>query len=208
MHSLVFTNVCCAIRAADKKPGSGVPPFVSVEEDEEYPKLKLDKVAGLKPVFDPEGTITAANASKLNDGAAALVLMSADTAERMAVEPLARILSFADAAVKPIDFSIAPSQSVQKAIKLAGLHKVDYYEINEAFSCVVLANMQLLGLDHEQVNVHGGAVALGHPIGASGCRILISLLNVLGARDATYGCAAICNGGGGSTAMVVERIAA
>jgi len=183
----------------------GDSPFVTVERDEEYSKLKLDKVASLKPAFDKEGTVTAANASKMNDGAAAVVLMSAEKAREHGVRPLARIISFADAAIDPIDFPIAPVQAVKNALKYADLHSVDFHEINEAFSAVTLANMKLGGVDHSRVNVHGGAVALGHPIGASGCRILVSLLNILDSRGGLTGCASICNGGGGATALVVER---
>jgi len=180
---------------------------IEINEDEEYSKVKAAKVVGLKPAFQREGgTITAANASSLNDGAAAVVLMSAEKAAEMGLKPLARIVSFADAAVAPIDFGTAPAQAVKSAMKRAGMDRVDYHEINEAFSSVALANIRLNDLDHSRVNVHGGAVSIGHPIGASGCRIVNTLLNVLDCYDASTGCVSICNGGGGGTAMIVERL--
>eukprot|EP00922_Rhytidocystis_sp_ex-Travisia-forbesii_P010456 GHVS01015320.1.p1 GENE.GHVS01015320.1~~GHVS01015320.1.p1 ORF type:complete len:271 (+),score=47.29 GHVS01015320.1:297-1109(+) len=179
-----------------------------IEKDEEYSKVKLDKISGLKPAFDKlNGTITAANSSKINDGAAAVVLMSEEKARDMGMlETAAKIVAFADAAVEPIDFPVAPAQAVRNALKLANLPKsaLDYHEINEAFSAVALANMKLLELDPAAVNVNGGAVALGHPLGMSGCRILLSLLNVLESRGGRLGCASICNGGGGATAMIVD----
>eukprot|EP00922_Rhytidocystis_sp_ex-Travisia-forbesii_P033164 GHVS01049315.1.p1 GENE.GHVS01049315.1~~GHVS01049315.1.p1 ORF type:complete len:444 (-),score=101.96 GHVS01049315.1:389-1534(-) len=180
-----------------------------VEKDEEYSKVKLDKISGLRPAFDKvSGTITAANSSKLSDGAAAVVLMSEDKARELGMlQTAAKIVSFADAAVEPIDFPVAPAQAVRNALQLANLPKssLDYHEINEAFAAVALANMKLLELDPSAVNVHGGAVALGHPLGMSGCRILMSLLNVLESRGGRFGCASICNGGGGATAIIVDN---
>eukprot|EP00922_Rhytidocystis_sp_ex-Travisia-forbesii_P010454 GHVS01015318.1.p1 GENE.GHVS01015318.1~~GHVS01015318.1.p1 ORF type:complete len:411 (+),score=81.10 GHVS01015318.1:60-1292(+) len=182
-----------------------------VEKDEEYTKIKLDKVSGIKPAFDKlSGTITAANSSKLSDGAAAVVLMSEDKARQMdMLMSAAKIVSFADAAVEPIDFPIAPAQALRNALSAAKLPQsaLDYHEINEAFAAVALANIKLLELDPAAVNVHGGAVALGHPLGMSGCRILMSLLNVLESRGGRLGAASICNGGGGATAMIVESSA-
>lgn len=167
-----------------------------------------DKFPGLKPAFQKNGTITAANASKINDGAAAMVLMSEKAALERGLKPLARIRAYEDAAVQPIDFAIAPAKACDKLLKVAGMNMsdIEYHEVNEAFSAVALANMKLLDLDPERVNVHGGAVALGHPIGMSGTRILISLMNVLRTRDATLGMASICNGGGGASAVILERL--
>lgn len=176
--------------------------------DEECQKFLPDKFPGLKPAFAKNGTITAANASKINDGAAALVLMSEQAAKDRGLKPLARIVAYDDAAVAPIDFAIAPTKACEKLLKRAGMQMsdMDYHEVNEAFSAVALANMKLLDLDPSKVNVHGGAVALGHPIGVSGARILISLINVLRQRDATMGMASICNGGGGASAVILERM--
>ncbi|HTF22046.1 MAG TPA: acetyl-CoA C-acyltransferase [Chryseolinea sp.] len=179
-----------------------------MQEDEEYRNVSFEKIPGLKPAFGKEGTVTAANASTLNDGAAATVLMSADRARSMGVTPLARIRGFADAAQDPMWFTTTPSLAIPKAMKAAGVtpKDVSYYEINEAFSAVALANNQKLGLDGNRVNVNGGAVALGHPLGASGCRIVITLLNVLRQNNQSIGVAGICNGGGGASAMVVELL--
>jgi len=167
-----------------------------------------EKFPGLKPAFAKNGTITAANASKINDGAVAFVLMSEEAAKERGLKPLARILGYDDAACAPIDFGIAPAKACPKALKRAGMSMsdVEYHEINEAFSAVALANIKLLDLDHSRVNVHGGAVALGHPLGASGARIILSLLNVLRTKDATVGMASICNGGGGASAIILERM--
>jgi acetyl-CoA C-acetyltransferase len=182
---------------------------VVVSEDEEPNSVKLDKLPSLKPAFDrKKGTVTAANASSLNDGAAALVLMTEQAAIDMGIKPLARILGFGDAARNPVDFTVAPSLAVPVALKNAGVEMsdVDYHEINEAFAVVALANMVLLDLDASQVNVFGGAVALGHPIGMSGARIIGTLYDVLKQKDASVGCASICNGGGGASAIVIERM--
>ena len=167
-----------------------------------------DKFPGLRPAFAKNGTITAANASKINDGACALVLMSEEAAKDRGLKPIARIVAYDDAAVAPIDFAIAPAKATERLLKRAGMNMgdIEYHEVNEAFSAVALANMKLLDLDPERVNVHGGAVALGHPIGASGARILISLMNVLRTRDASVGMASICNGGGGASAVILERM--
>lgn len=180
-----------------------------VTEDEEYKNVKLEKIPQLRPVFSKEGSVTAANASTLNDGAAAVILMSKEKAEEMGVKPLAKIVSYADAAQAPEWFTTAPSKAIPKALKKAGLNKkdVDFWELNEAFSVVALANMKDLGLDPAKVDVHGGAVALGHPLGCSGARIIITLINVLRQHNGKVGCAGICNGGGGASAMVVELVA-
>jgi acetyl-CoA C-acetyltransferase len=177
-------------------------------EDEEYKNVNFEKIPGLKPVFTKEGTVTAANASTINDGAAALILMSKEKAKELGLTPIAKIRGFADAAQDPMWFTTAPSLAIPKAIKLAGLEPKDigYYEINEAFSAVAIANNIKLGLDPEKVNVNGGAVALGHPLGASGARITITLANVLKQNNAAIGVAGICNGGGGASAIVIERV--
>ena len=179
-----------------------------ISEDEEYKNVKLDKIASLRPVFDKEGTITAANASTLNDGASALVLMSADKAAALNITPIAKIRSYADAAQEPEWFTTAPSKALPIAIAKAGLTRndIDYYELNEAFSVVGLANIKILGLDANKVNVNGGAVSLGHPLGSSGSRIIVTLINVLKQNGAKIGAAGICNGGGGASAMVIELI--
>lgn len=181
---------------------------VVVAEDEEYKNVKMDKIPGLRPVFQKEGTVTAANASTLNDGASALVLMSKEKAEELGVKPIAKIRSFADAAQAPEWFTTAPSKAIPKALDRAGVSKddVDYWEINQAFSVVSLANLKELGLDASKVDVYGGAVSLGHPLGSSGSRIIVTLLNVLKQKGGKIGGAGICNGGGGASAMVVEMI--
>ena len=177
-------------------------------EDEEYKNVNFDKIPGLKPVFTKEGTVTAANASTINDGAAAVVLMSREKAKELGLTPIAKIRGFADAAQDAMWFTTTPSLAIPKAIKAAGIEagNVDYYEINEAFSAVALANNSKLNLNPDKVNVNGGAVALGHPLGASGARITITLAHVLKQNNATIGVAGICNGGGGASAIVIERI--
>jgi acetyl-CoA C-acetyltransferase len=182
---------------------------VQVAHDEEYSNVMRDKVASLRPAFTKDGTVTAANASTLNDGAAALVLMSEEKAAQLGLKPLARIAGFADAAHEPEWFTTAPAKAVPLAAKRAGISvsDIDFFELNEAFSVVGLVNIDLLGITPAQTNVHGGAVALGHPLGASGARILVTLIHVLQDRQARYGAAGICNGGGGASAMVLERIA-
>lgn len=177
-------------------------------EDEEFKNVFFDKIPGLRPVFSKEGTVTAANASTINDGASAMVLMSKKKAEELGIKPIAKIRGFADAAHDPLWFTTAPSKAIPKAMAMAGVQKsdVDYYEINEAFSAVAIANNMELGLDPEKVNVFGGAVALGHPLGASGCRIMTTLTSVLNQKGGTIGVAGICNGGGGASSMVIEKI--
>ncbi|NPA35118.1 MAG: acetyl-CoA C-acyltransferase [Chlorobi bacterium] len=179
---------------------------IVVEEDEEYKRVDFEKMKKLRPVFKKEGTITAANASTINDGAAALVVAGKSYVEEKGLKPIARIVSWADAAEDPVWFTIAPTDAATKALKKAGLSKedIDYWEINEAFSVVVLANVKKLGLDLNKVNVFGGAVSIGHPIGASGARIIITLLNVLRIKGGRFGLASICNGGGGASAIIVE----
>ena len=181
---------------------------ILVTEDEEYKNVKLEKIPQLRPVFDKDGTITAANASTLNDGASALILMSAQKAKEMKIQPIAKIRSFSDAAQEPEWFTTAPAKAVPLAIKKAGLNKndIDYYELNEAFSVVGLANMKILGINDDKVNVNGGAVSLGHPLGSSGSRIIVTLINVLAQNEAKLGVAGICNGGGGASAMLIELI--
>lgn len=177
-------------------------------EDEEYKNVNFDKIPGLKPVFTKDGTVTAANASTINDGAAAVVLMSKEKALALGIKPLARIRGFADAAQDPMWFTTTPALAIPKAIKAAGVAQKDvaYYEINEAFSAVAIANNMKLGLDPTRVNVNGGAVALGHPLGASGARIVIALANILKEKNESVGAAGICNGGGGASAIVIERV--
>jgi len=177
-------------------------------EDEEYKNVSFDKIAGLKPVFTKEGTVTAANASTINDGASALVLMSKEKAKELGLKPIAKILGFGDAAQDPMWFTTAPSLAIPKALKHAGVDQknVGYYEINEAFSAVAIANNIKLGLDPEKVNVNGGAVALGHPLGSSGSRIIGTLINVLKQNNSSVGVAGICNGGGGASAIVIENL--
>ena len=177
-------------------------------EDEEYKNVNFDKIPGLKAVFTKDGTVTAANASTINDGAAAVVLMSKEKMQELGLKPIAKIRGFADAAHDPMWFTTAPSLAIPKAMKMAGVTAKDvgYYEINEAFSAVAIANNIKLGLDENKVNVNGGAVALGHPLGASGARITITLANVLKQNNAPIGVAGICNGGGGASALVLEKV--
>jgi acetyl-CoA C-acetyltransferase len=177
-------------------------------EDEEFKNVNFEKLPSLKPTFTKEGTVTAANASTLNDGASALLLMSKEKAQELGVKPIAKILGFADAAQDPMWFTTTPSLAIPKAMKHAGIDKKDvgYYEINEAFAAVALANNIKLGLDFDRVNVNGGAVALGHPLGSSGSRIITTLVNVLKQNNASIGVAGICNGGGGASAIVIEKL--
>ena len=179
-----------------------------VSEDEEYKNVKMDKIPNLRPVFDKDGTVTAANASTLNDGAAALLLMSVEKAKELGLKPIAKIRSYADAAHQPEWFTTAPAKALTIALDKANIstRDVDYFELNEAFSVVGLANIEKLGLDATKVNVNGGAVSLGHPLGCSGARIIVTLLHVLQQNDAKVGAAGICNGGGGASAMIVEMI--
>ena len=181
---------------------------IKFEKDEEPWNVKFDKIPGLKPAFDKDGTVTAANASTMNDGAAAIVLMSKEKANELGIKPIAKIISYADAEQAPEKFTTTPSLAVPKAVKKAGLKMsdIEYYELNEAFSVVGVANIKLMSLDPSKVNVNGGAVSLGHPLGASGARIIISLINVLKQNKGKYGAAGICNGGGGASAMVIENL--
>jgi acetyl-CoA C-acetyltransferase len=182
--------------------------IVTIREDEDVDKVNFDKIPNLKSAFEKRGTVTAANSSNINDGASALVLMSRKKAERMGLLPLAKILSFTDVEQEPALFTTSPVAAVQKAVKMANLMKeeVDYFEINEAFAVVPLAFEKMLEIPHKKVNVFGGAVAMGHPLGASGARIVTTLTSVLKQTMGRYGVAAICNGGGGATAIVIERM--
>jgi acetyl-CoA C-acetyltransferase len=179
-----------------------------ISEDEEFKNVKIEKIPSLRPVFDKEGTITAANASTLNDGASALILMSAEKALELNITPLAKIRSFADAAQEPKWFTTAPAKALKIALQKSGMstNEIDYFELNEAFSVVGLANIKILNLDSEKVNVNGGAVSLGHPLGSSGSRIVVSLINVLKQNKSKIGAAGICNGGGGASAIIIEII--
>lgn len=197
-----FNDEVVPVEITDRKGNKTV-----FKEDEEYKNVNFDKIPGLRPVFTKDGTVTAANASTINDGAAALLLMSKQKAEALGLKPIAKIRGFADAAQDPMWFTTTPSLAIPKAMKMAGVTANDasYYEINEAFSAVAIANNIKLGLDPEKVNVNGGAVALGHPLGASGARIITTLINVLKQNNASIGVAGICNGGGGASALVVEN---
>ncbi len=197
-----FANELVAVPVPQRK---GDP--IMIDKDEEYSK-DISRLATLRPAFTKDGTVTAANASKINDGAAAVVLMSKEKALELGVKPLARIVSFADASQEPEQFTTTPSKAIPKAIEKAGLTAadIDFYEINEAFSVVCVANNQLMNLDPEKVNIYGGAVSLGHPVGVSGARIVATLTSVLNNKGAKYGVAGICNGGGGASAIVIERL--
>ncbi len=198
-----FTSEIVAVEIKDRKGDITI-----FDTDEEPWAVKFDKIPGLKPVFKKDGTVTAANASTLNDGAAALVLMSAEKAAELGIKPLAKILAYADAQQAPEWFTTAPSKAIPLALSRANLTtaNVDYFEINEAFSVVALANNQALDLKDNQVNVNGGAVAIGHPLGASGARIVVTLLAVLEQNNGKIGVAGICNGGGGASAIVIENL--
>lgn len=180
---------------------------IEVKEDEEFKNVRIEKIPALRPAFSKDGTVTAANASTINDGAGAVIVMSAEKAASLGLTPLVKIRSYADAAQEPKWFTTAPAKALPKALDKAGLslEEIDYFEFNEAFAVVGLANMKLLGLNDSNTNVNGGAVSLGHPLGCSGVRILITLINVLEQNNAKIGAAAICNGGGGASAMVIER---
>ena len=181
---------------------------VIFSEDEEYKNVKMEKIPALRAAFTKDGTVTAANASTINDGGAALILMSAEKAAELNLKPLAKIRSYADAAHEPKWFTTAPAKALPKALAKANIaiEDVDYFELNEAFSVVGLANMKILGLTDDKVNVNGGAVSLGHPLGVSGARIIIALTSILKQNNAKIGAAGICNGGGGASAMVIESI--
>ncbi|HYC85873.1 MAG TPA: acetyl-CoA C-acyltransferase, partial [Chryseosolibacter sp.] len=198
-----FNDEIVPVEVTDRKGAVSV-----FKEDEEYRNVNFEKIPALKPAFSKEGTVTAANASTINDGASALVLVSKEKAIALGLKPLARIRGFADAAQDPMWFTTTPSIAIPKAMKAAGVtaNDVGFYEINEAFSAVALANNKKLGLQQDKVNVHGGAVALGHPLGASGARIMTTLINVLKHNKSTIGVAGICNGGGGASAIVVEMV--
>ena len=179
-----------------------------VTEDEEYKNVRLDKIPSLRPAFSKTGTVTAANASTLNDGAAAVILMSEEKAAALQLAPMARIVAYADAAQEPQWFTTAPAKALPKALAKAqlSLEDIDLFEFNEAFAVVGLANLALLGLTDENVNINGGAVSLGHPLGCSGTRIVVTLLHAMQQRKAQRGAAAICNGGGGASAIIFESI--
>lgn len=198
-----FSDEIVAVEVPQRK---GDPKVIT--EDEEYKNVRFEKIPNLKPVFSKEGTVTAANASTINDGGAALVLIGEKKMKELGLTPMARIVSFADAAHEPAWFTTAPTKAAPKALKAAGmaLSDVDYFEVNEAFSVVTLAFNKVLEVNPDKVNVFGGAVSLGHPLGASGARIITTLNNVLQQRDAQVGLAAICNGGGGASSMIIERV--
>ena len=181
---------------------------IIMTEDEEFKNVKMEKIPALRAAFSKEGTVTAANASTINDGAAALILMSSEKATELQLTPIAKIRSYADAAQEPKWFTTAPAKAIPKALEKAGIsmNEVDYFELNEAFAVVGLANMKILGLENDRVNVNGGAVSLGHPLGVSGARIIIALTSILKQNKAKIGVAGICNGGGGASAMVIESL--
>ncbi|MEG0926657.1 acetyl-CoA C-acyltransferase [Chryseobacterium sp.] len=197
-----FSNELISISIEGKK-GTTV-----IDRDEDIDKLIPEKISLLKPAFEDDGTLTAANSSNLNDGAAALLLASSEAIKEHGFKPLARIVAYADAAQSPEWFTTSPSIAIQKVLKQSGLtlSDIDYFEINEAYSSVILSNQQILGYDLDKVNIYGGAVALGHPIGASGARIIVTLVNVLRQERGRYGIAAICNGGGGASAILIENM--
>jgi acetyl-CoA C-acetyltransferase len=198
-----FTNEIAPVEIPQKKGDA-----VVITEDEEYKNVKFEKIPSLQPVFLKEGTITAANASTINDGASAVVLMSGKKVKELGLTPLARIVASADAEQAPEWFTTSPSKAIPLAVERAGLtiDQIDFFEINEAFSVVCIANNKLMKLNPEKVNIFGGAVSLGHPLGSSGSRIVVTLLSVLKDKNAKYGVAGICNGGGGATALVIERL--
>lgn len=198
-----FDTELIKVKVTDRKGN-----ITMVIEDEEVQKVNFEKIPGLRPVFEKEGTVTAANASSINDGAAAVLLMSAEKATQLGVKPLAKIISHSSAAKSPEWFTTAPADAIPLALHKAGLSvsDIDLFEINEAFSVVAVANNQILELDPEKVNIHGGAVSIGHPIGCSGARIIVTLLHALLRTSGKYGCAGICNGGGGASALVLEIV--
>ena len=198
-----FQNEVVGVEIPQRKGGP-----VLMEVDEEYKNVMLEKIPNLRPAFSKDGTVTAANASTLNDGAAALIIMSREKADELNIKPLALINGYADASQEPEWFTTAPAKAIPKALAKARLSAdaIDFYELNEAFSVVGLANIKLLGLNPEKVNVHGGAVSLGHPLGCSGARIIVTLINVLSQNNGKTGVAGICNGGGGASAMVISLI--
>lgn len=183
-------------------------PALLFKEDEEYKNINFDKIYSLPTVFKENGTITVANASKISDGAAALILMSQSKSKELSIKPLAKIISYADVANKPLLFTTTPAKAIFLALKKSKLsiHDIDFFEINEAFSVVTLINQKLLGINLDKINIHGGAVSLGHPIGASGSRILVTLINVLKQKNVQFGALGICNGGGGGSALIIENL--
>ena len=199
----LFKNEITPVEIAQRKG-----PAVVVDKDEECFKVDFDKIPTLKPVFSPDGTVTAANASTINDGASALVLASEEAVKKYGLEPLARIVSYADAEQDPFWFTTTPTLAAPKALERAGLKKeqIDFYEVNEAFAVVTLAFEKELKVDHERVNIHGGACSIGHPLGASGARIVTTLAHILNDYRSTYGLATLCNGGGGASAMILQRM--
>ncbi len=196
-----FTNEIVPVAVSQRKGDA-----IMVAVDEEFTNVKLDKIPTLNPVFTKDGTVTAANASTINDGAAALILMTEEKAISLGIKPLAYIKGYADAAQEPKWFTTSPAKALPKALKKAGISisDVDFFEFNEAFAVVGLANAKILGIDNDKINVNGGAVSLGHPLGCSGTRIVVTLINVLQQNNAKIGAAAICNGGGGASAIVIE----
>jgi|TARA_R100000963_G_C4642485_1_gene106144 acetyl-CoA C-acetyltransferase len=198
-----FSDEVIKMKVKDRKGN-----VTEVEKDEELDKVRFEKIPNLRPVFAKDGTVTAANASSINDGAAAVLVMSAEKAEELGLKPLAKILSHASAAKAPEWFTTAPADAIPIALDRAGLSKddIDLFEINEAFSVVALANNQILELDPEKVNIHGGAVSIGHPLGCSGARIIVTLIHALKRTKGKYGCAGICNGGGGASSLVLEML--
>ncbi|UTA66154.1 acetyl-CoA C-acyltransferase [Emticicia sp. 21SJ11W-3] len=202
-QSGVFNNEVVPVEVTDRKGNVKV-----VAEDEEFKNVNFDKIPALKPVFTKDGTVTAANASTINDGAAALVLCSAETVERDGLKPVARIIAYADAEQEPEWFTTSPVYAAQKALKRVGLSvaDIDFFEVNEAFSVVPIVFCRELGISYDKLNIFGGAVSLGHPLGCSGARIIATLINVLQQKNGKYGLAAICNGGGGASAIVIEKL--
>ena len=198
-----FTNEVVPVEVPQRRGDALV-----VAEDEEFKNVKFEKIPTLRPIFKKDGTVTAANASTINDGAAAVILMSKDKADELGIKPLAIIKSYADAAHEPEWFTTAPTDAMNKALNKANLKvdDIDFFEINEAFAVVSLANMKNLNLDHNKTNINGGAVSLGHPLGCSGARVIVTLLNILDQNKSKYGLAGICNGGGGASAMIIEKV--
>lgn len=198
-----FKNEIIPVEIAQRKG-----PAVVIDKDEEAYKVDFSKIPGLRPAFSPDGTVTAANASTINDGAAALILASEEAVRKYNLKPIARIVSYADAEQDPFWFTTSPTIAAPKALERAGLKKddINFFEVNEAFAVVTMAFEQVLDVDHQKVNIHGGACALGHPLGASGARILTSLIHILHEQQGQYGLATLCNGGGGASALIVERV--
>ena len=199
----LFENEIVTVAVSQRKTDD-----VIINEDEEFKNVRIDKIPNLKPVFSSDGTVTAANASTLNDGASAVILMTQEKADELNIQPLAKVISYADASQEPKWFTTTPNKPIRKALDKADLSisDIDFWQLNEAFSVVGLVNTQLLNIDPNKVDVNGGAVALGHPLGSSGCRIVVTLVNVLKQNKAKIGAAGICNGGGGASALIIENI--